>query len=235
MTKIPLVNFCRSILKDSSHQIHFLKLKNVYFSLNFEPQKYSLGDTEFSYHMPQEYYYGKRVVEISQFTNINEDDFQEIMETAILFSKFESNVKIMPHITKSSKFEYDSEFGSLKGTPYHGKCPDLLINGNWYEFESFKTSNSKRAFKNMLNRGLKQSDRIIIKKPNNLSDHYMRKNIDFRIKNGQNITEIWLKESSNLRCFYKKHCNELLPSSYCVNHISYTTKSFIIRRSVKIG
>lgn len=55
----------------------------------------------------------------------------------------------------------------------------------------------------MLNHGLKQSDRLIIDKPN-LTDAYMKRIIRQRIKDGQDIEEIWIKEDSKLRILYKK-------------------------------
>lgn len=81
--------------------------------------------------------------------------------------------------------------------------PDLLINGIWYKHEGFMSDNPKTAFRNMLNHGLKQSDRLIIDKPN-LTDAYMKRIIRQRIKDGQDIEEIWIKEDSKLRILYKK-------------------------------
>ena len=81
--------------------------------------------------------------------------------------------------------------------------PDLLINGIWYEHEGFMSDNPKTAFRNMLNHGLKQSDRLIIDK-SNLTDAYMKRIIRQRIKDGQDIEEIWIKEDSKLRILYKK-------------------------------
>ena len=81
--------------------------------------------------------------------------------------------------------------------------PDLLINGIWYKHEGFMSDNPKTAFRNMLNHGLTQSDRLIIDKPN-LTDAYMKRIIRQRIKDGQDIEEIWIKEDSKLRILYKK-------------------------------
>ena len=55
----------------------------------------------------------------------------------------------------------------------------------------------------MLNDGLKQSNRLIIDKPN-LTDAYMKRIIRQRIKGGQAIEEIWIKEDSEIRILYKK-------------------------------
>ena len=55
----------------------------------------------------------------------------------------------------------------------------------------------------MMNDGLKQSDRLIIDKPN-LTDAYMKRVIRQRIKDGQAIEEIWIKDGSEIRILYKK-------------------------------
>ena len=91
----------------------------------------------------------------------------------------------------------------MKGTIYYGKCPDIKINDHWYEHEGFITQNPKRAFRNMLNDGLKQSDRLIVEKPD-LTDAYMKRVIRQRIQDNQNINEMWLNENRKLRLLYKK-------------------------------
>ena len=85
-----------------------------------------------------------------------------------------------------------------------GKCPDLKIDGVFYEHEGFVTNNPKRALKNMLNRGLEQCDKLIIDKPN-LTDRFIRRIISNHIIEGQIIKEIWVREDSGeLILFYKK-------------------------------
>ena len=106
-------------------------------------------------------------------------------------------------MSRPPKFRYECIYGSLIGTKYEGKCPDLEIDGNWYEHEGFVTENPKRALKNMLNDGLKQSNRLIIDKPD-LTDSFMKRNIWIRNKEGQDIQEVWLKEGDKIRLLYKK-------------------------------
>ena len=85
-----------------------------------------------------------------------------------------------------------------------GKCPDLKIDGVFYEHEGFVTNNPKNALKNMLNRGLQQCDKLIIDKPN-LTDRFIRRIISNHIIEGQIIKEIWVREDSGeLILFYKK-------------------------------
>lgn len=54
----------------------------------------------------------------------------------------------------------------------------------------------------MITHGLKQSDRIVIDDPE-LSDGYMLRNIYGHIKQGKDISEVWIKDGKNLRLLYK--------------------------------
>lgn len=72
----------------------------------------------------------------------------------------------------------------------------------WYEHEGFVSSNYKRAFRNMITHGLKQSDRIVIDDPE-LSDGYMLRSIYGHTKQGKDISEVWIKDGKNLRLLYK--------------------------------
>ena len=153
--------------------------------------------------MAEKYSYGKGTISISDFVNREDSDFQKLIQIAEAFAKEGSNVRLTPKMSRPPKFRYECIYGSLIGTKYEGKCPDLEIDGNWYEHEGFVTNNPKRALKNMLNDGLKQSNRLIIDKPD-LTDSFMKRNIWIRNKEGQDIQEVWLKEGYKIRLLYKK-------------------------------
>lgn len=139
-----------------------------------------------------------------KFVNRNDSDFQKLNEVATFFAREQgAEVILTPKMSRPTKFQYECVYSSLIGTKYEGKCPDLNVDGAWYEHEGFISDNPKRAFRNMLNDGLKQANRLIIDKPN-LTDAYMKRIIRQRIKDGQDIEEIWIKESSELRILYKK-------------------------------
>lgn len=106
-------------------------------------------------------------------------------------------------MSRPQKFVYQNIYHSLMGTRYEGKCPDLLVDGKWYEHEGFATDNPKRAFRNMLTHGLKQSDRLIIDRLD-LTEAYMKRIIYQRVKDGHGIAEIWIKDGQELRLLYKK-------------------------------
>jgi hypothetical protein len=84
-----------------------------------------------------------------------------------------------------------------------GKCPDLKIDDQFYEYEGFIIHNPKTNLSNMLNRGLKQSARVIIEDCN-VTTNYLMRNINSRIRAGTDIKEIWLlKKNGSISLLYK--------------------------------
>ena len=147
---------------------------------------------------------GNGTVTINQLVNRKDSDFHKLNEIATFFAREQgAEVILTPKMSRPPKFWYECVYSSLVGTKYEGKCPDLCINCVWYEHEGFTSTNPKNAFRNMLNDGLKQSNRLIIDKTN-LTDAYMKHVIRQRIKDGQAIEEIWIKEDSEIRILYKK-------------------------------
>lgn len=148
--------------------------------------------------------HGKGSIEINHLVNRADSDFNRLMQVAKFFAKDGARVSLTPKMTRPSKFEYDCVYGSLRGTAYYGKCPDLKIGDYWYEHEGFTTDNPKRAFSNMMSHGLKQSDRLIIDRPD-LTERYMFRSILGRVERGENIQEVWLRnKDGNLELLYKK-------------------------------
>lgn len=148
--------------------------------------------------------HGKGTIEVSHLVDRKDSDFSRLMQVARHFAKDGASVVLTPKMTRPARFEYDCVYGSLKGTPYYGKCPDLRIGEYWYEHEGFVTDNPKRAFSNMVNHGLKQSDRIIIDRPN-LTERFMVRSILNRVRQGISVEEVWLRDADgNLALLYKK-------------------------------
>ena len=142
-------------------------------------------------------------IAVHQLVNPKDSDYHKLLTIAEYFAKEGKEVKLTPKMSRPQKNVYQNIYDSLMGTKYEGKCPDLLINGIWYEHEGFTSSNPKNAFRNMLNDGMIQSNRLVIDRPN-LTDAYMKRVIRQRIKDGQDIEEIWIKEGAELRILYKK-------------------------------
>lgn len=142
-------------------------------------------------------------VAVHENVSEQESDYLKLMTIALFFAKRGKQVTLTPKLTRFPKFEYARIYGSLIGTKYEGKCPDMLIDGKWYEHEGFTSDNPKNAFRNMLTHGLKQASRLIIEAPE-LTEAYMKRVIRQRIKEGQEITEIWISNKECLSLLYKK-------------------------------
>ena len=145
----------------------------------------------------------KGLIRINRLVNQNDNDYNKLYQIAEYFADKGSVVELAPKMSRSSNFEYESLYYDLIGTKYEGKCPDLRIDGLWYEHEGFVTDNPKTAFRNMLNHGLKQSSRIIINRPN-LTDAFMKRIIKQRVKDGHDIDEVWIMDDNSIIPLYKK-------------------------------
>ena len=145
----------------------------------------------------------KGLIRINRLVNQNDNDYNKLYQIAEYFADKGSVVELAPKMSRSSNFEYESLYYDLIGTKYEGKCPDLKIDGLWYEHEGCVTDNPKTAFRNMLNHGLKQSSRIIINRPN-LTDAFMKRIIKQRVKDGHDIDEVWIMDDNSIIPLYKK-------------------------------
>ena len=83
-------------------------------------------------------------------------DYNDIMTIAECLAESGHEVKIL-HAVHYKDPLYREVYGELIGTRYYRKCPDLLIDGEFVEYESYTTGQSKNAFRNMLNGGLEQT------------------------------------------------------------------------------
>ena len=84
----------------------------------------------------------------------------------------------------------------------YGKCPDLLVDGIWYEHERFCGEKPKRSFRNMCNHGFQQSNRIIIEDCG-LTKGYMLRSIGGQQKAGIKISELWIHRNGKYKLLYK--------------------------------
>lgn len=149
------------------------------------------------------YKVGEGTVSINEMVNRDDSDFDKLRQTAEEFAKMGRNVTLTPRMTRPTKFRYECVYGSIP-EKYNGKCPDLNIDGLWYEHEGFTSAKPKNAFKNMLTDGLRQSNRLVIDDPG-LTEAYMKRVIRMREMDGQDIREVWLrKQDGSIRLLYKQ-------------------------------
>lgn len=147
--------------------------------------------------------YGKGAVRIHRLVDRNASDYEKVYSVAKEFAKNGSAVDVLPKVHSKSHL-YKKIYGDLIGTKYEGKCPDLKIDGKFYEHEGYTSANPRNAFRNMLKNGLAQSSRLVIEQVN-LTDAFMKRLIKNRVyQYQQDIDEVWVMGSSGLRLLYKK-------------------------------
>jgi len=130
-------------------------------------------------------------------------DNNDLLSISRCFAQKGDNVKITTDIHFKDE-KYKQVFGALIGTKYDRKCPDLIINEKFYEYESFLPPFSKKKVKNMLTHGVVQSNNLILNNNKGASDRYIVKQIHQRIRLRQDINEVWLYEKGKVRLLYKK-------------------------------
>lgn len=140
-------------------------------------------------------------VQIMDGTDRKASDYRALQSIGRSFAKSGSTVQITRAVHYKDEL-YDDVFGGLWGTKYERKCPDLIVDGKYYEYEGYTGQWSKRKLKNMISHGLKQSDRIIINNNKGCSDRYIIQCIKSRILDksfNYDIKEVWVYEKGKVR------------------------------------
>ena len=136
---------------------------------------------------------------INAYLLINKEapDYDKVKNCCDFFAKQGSTTVMTPRLHHKDPL-YQIAYKNIIGTIYEGKCPDFLVDDKYYELEGFdptQNSNPTRTFSNMISRGIKQSDRIILEDCG-VTHRWARRNIQTRILNGDIITEVWILENN---------------------------------------
>ncbi|MDR2911344.1 MAG: hypothetical protein LBV47_08315 [Bacteroidales bacterium] len=151
-------------------------------------------------------------IEAYQMVNTTAGDYGKVFACCDWFARQGAQTLITPHFSDTiGNPHYQIIYASLMDTPFWGKCPDFCVNGVWYEHEGYDVSKDlskphKKAdtFSKMINRGLKQSDRLIVEDCG-VGRRWARKTIYNRIFfEHQNITEIYIHTAEGLEHLYEK-------------------------------
>ncbi len=127
-------------------------------------------------------------------------DYDDLLAIAKCLAENGHDVKIL-HAVHYKDPLYQVVFGDLIGTRYYRKCPDLLVDDDLVEYESYTTDQPKRAFRNMIHNGLAQSDKVIIRHCN-LTDGYMAQQIRGQVQNGVQVFCVWIFNGVSIRVLY---------------------------------
>lgn len=131
----------------------------------------------------------------------SQSDYHDLLRIASRFAAAGHVVHLLSPVHYKDPL-YVKVFGELIGSRYYRKCPDLLVDDEYVEYESFKTDDSRNAFRNMLHNGLAQSDRVVLRHCN-LTEGYMRRMIYGKISKGIPVHAVWIWDGENLRLLYK--------------------------------
>ena len=96
---------------------------------------------------------------------------------------FNDDIYVLPEI-KPTDPRNDLYFTD---TPVAGKQTDYLINGNYYELESYEKSFKLSKITNMLKSGVEQSDRLVLKLNHNADMNIIKNKIMTTLKDSQKL------------------------------------------------
>ena len=133
--------------------------------------------------------------------DLSKPDIVDIRHIAECFARLGSRV-VIPHPVHYKSELYPIVFSGLIGTKYERKCSDLIIDGKYYEYESFSRPWNKRKLSNMLTNGLRQSDRIIIDNRDGSSIRQIIRAIRSRINVNAVIREVWIYDGEDVLDIY---------------------------------
>ena len=116
---------------------------------------------------------------------------------------------IYPKVVKDNDPErYTKTYPELLGTKFEKKSPDFKVGDHFYELKGYITKEpDSGTIGEMLSRGGKQSERVVIMHvPGATDSHYKKRVYNIIGQTNSKITfkEVWIKEGNLLRLIYKK-------------------------------
>lgn len=136
-------------------------------------------------------------VRIMSDLDMAKPDTTDLIHIAGCFARMGCEVTIL-HPVHFKSPEYALVYGPLIGTKYERKCPDLLIDGFYYEYESYVRPWAKRKLSNMITDGLRQSDRIILDNRDGTSFRQIIRSIRARLNINAQIQEVWVYDGDSV-------------------------------------
>ena len=133
--------------------------------------------------------------------DLSKPDSTDLIHIAECFARMGCEVVILHPVHYKSP-EYAAIYGALIGTKYERKCPDLLIDGHYYEYESYVRPWAKRKLSNMITDGLRQSDRIILDNRDGASFRQILRSVHARLNINAPIKEVWVYDGDSVIDLY---------------------------------
>ena len=138
---------------------------------------------------------------LSKELDFSKEETKDLLTIATCFARI-GCVVLIPNPVHFRSESYQTIFGRLMGTRYERKCPDLLIDDAFYEYESYSRPWNKRKLSNMLSHGLRQSDRVIIDGRGGVPIRQILRSIRLRQNINSYITEIWVYDGTGVLQIY---------------------------------
>lgn len=143
----------------------------------------------------------KSITYYPNLTDKKASDYKDVLTCCKHFTSTTTDKIILLPAVKRADL-YEQIYKDIKGTIYEGKCPDFKVGKHYYELEGYDTKDPVNALKNMLNRGLKQSNKVIITKCG-ATERQFNRSIRSRLKAGQDISEVWELDGNKLTLRFK--------------------------------
>ena len=131
-------------------------------------------------------------------------DYRDLLVIADCFARLGKKVLVLNSLHYKDPM-YHYVFGNLIGTRYYRKCPDLLVDDTFYEYESYNRPWNKKKIQRMISNGLRQSSYIIIDNNKGAVDRHIKKLIQARLNLNAPIDEVWIYEKGTIRPIYKNN------------------------------
>ena len=130
-------------------------------------------------------------------------DYHDLLDIARIWAREGREVLVLAPVHFKDPL-YAEIYGPLIGTKYDWKCPDLLMDGEFYEYESFQPPWNRKKISHMFKQGFKQASRVIMNNNKGGAVRFYYSRIASRVASGADIDELWLYERGGLRCLYKE-------------------------------
>ena len=161
------------------------------------------GDKEFIVY--KSFSEGGRVYLMSGLSKSN-PDYNDLLSIACFFAKKGKTVHVLSPIHYKDP-GYHTVFGALIGTMYYRKCPDLLIDGEFYEYESYERPFEMEKIERMISRGAKQASDIVIDIRGSSTTKKVVNNKILKLKGQKSfsyvIDSVWIYDGEKVEQVYK--------------------------------
>ena len=198
---------CKMQLKPIASGTKLIVAKSPWCGLSFRKGLWEMVELDAKSSVLLQSFPNKGKVYVMVGLDDSSPDYNDLLSIAFCFARKGHTVVILKPTHYKDPLYHDV-YGSLIGTRYYRKCPDLLVDGDFYEYESYKRPFEMGKIERMLSRGAKQSSNIVIdvrgtnvtKKTINSKIQHLKE----QVSNKGDIESVWLYDGEGLERVYKE-------------------------------